>query len=65
MKNNIRKNALGMLNKSECIRDYKAIVLDFEEWINNTQAFGELRKMSTKEALGIVREVWEECKSLN
>ena len=60
-----REKALSMLNKSECIRDYKAIVLDFEEWINNTQAINELRKMSGKEVISIAREVWEKCKSLN
>ena len=65
MKNKVKAKIFGLLKKSEGIRDYKLIVLDFEEWVNNNEAMGELRNMTGKEVVSIMREVWEECKSIN
>jgi len=59
-----KTKALKLLNKGGGTRGYKIIVLDFEEWLNNTEAMNELKKMSAKEVVGVVREVWEECKSI-
>ena len=45
--------------------DYKRIVEDFEEYMNDTEAMNELRDMSAKVVVKIVKEVWEEIKSEN
>jgi len=55
---------LKLLNKSGGTRGYKVIVLDFEEWLNNDEAMNELRNMTGKEVVGVLRKVWEECKSI-
>ena len=41
------------------------IRLDWEEYMDDSQAMKELREMSGKEVVRIMREVWEEVKSID
>ena len=48
--------------KFEDAMNYKRIVLDFDEYMNNALVMEELRDMSAKDAVRIMREIWEEVK---
>ena len=47
------------------IRSYKNMILDWQEYMDDTQAMKELRDMSGKEVVRIMREVWEDIKSID
>ena len=59
MKNKVKVKVL----KKIC--SYKDIVEDFEEYMNDVSVMNELRDMPVKQAISVIREVWEECKSTN
>ena len=50
--------------KSETIRSYKNMVLDWEEYMDNTEEMNELRKMSGSEAVKTIKKIWEDIKSI-
>ena len=65
MKNKVKAKVLSNFVQIGKEADYKRIVLDFEEWLDDNQAMGELRQMSGKEVVKILKEVWEEVKSID
>ena len=60
MRNKVRARVIGRE-----LRDYKNMILDWEEYMDDTQAMNELREMSGKEVVRVIREVWEEVKSID
>ena len=65
MENKVRGKVLKAILDNGQEVNYKDIVLDFEEYMNDALVMAELRDMSAKDIVRIVREVWEECKSIN
>ena len=51
MRNKVRARVIGRE-----LRDYKNMILDWEEYMDDTQAMNELREMSGKEVVRIIRE---------
>ena len=65
MRNKVKVKVLGNYVHVGKELDYKRVVLDFEEYMNDTSAMEELRNMPAKVVVNIVREVWEEIKLEN
>ena len=64
MRNKVKAKVLEYIHIGK-EADYKRIVLDFEEYMNNVQVMDELRDMSAKDVVRIIREIWEEVKSID
>ena len=67
VKGKVLKGIRGTLEDSNFIKfedamNFKRIVEDFDEYMNNTLVMVELRDMSAKDVIRIVREIWEEVK---
>ena len=65
MRNKVKAKVLGNYVHVGRELDYKRVVLDFEEYMNNTLVMDELRDMDAKDVVRIVREIWEEVKSID
>ncbi len=64
MRNKVKAKALNYVHVGKEL-DYKRVVLDFEEYLNNEEAMNELKSMKCTQysVVDIIREVWEEIKS--
>ena len=62
MRNKVKAKVLHYVHIGKEI-DYKRVVLDFEEYMNDILVMDELKGMDVNDALKIIKEVWEEIKS--